>query len=183
MPQALQRSCETNTSLSYGRLAMTVVLALYSILLIRRAEPGSFLDGIDLAIHETGHLVFSPFGEVIQFAGGTLFQLIVPAAFVWYFVRRGDRHAASVALWWIAQNFWNISIYIRDARVQELPLVGGGEHDWAFLLGRFNLLPFDQGIGRGVHALGTMVCVLAIASGLLFAAKGATPEQRDPYTT
>ena len=64
--------------------------------------------------------MFSPFGEFMQFLGGTLFQLIMPAAFVGYFLRR-DRHAASVALWWIAQNLWNISVYIRDARAQELP--------------------------------------------------------------
>jgi hypothetical protein len=170
-------SHEMKTRVAYGRLALTVVLALYSIPLMRHPEAGSFLDGIDLAIHETGHLVFALFGEVIQFAGGTLFQLIVPATFAWYFARQRDRHAASVALWWIAQNLWNISVYVRDARVQELPLVGGGEHDWAFLLGHFNLLAHDQGIGRTVHALGTLICLIAIVSGALVALQG--PSQSD----
>jgi hypothetical protein len=162
-------SRERNTRIAYGRLALTVLLALYSIPLMRHPEAGSFLDGIDLAIHETGHLVFALFGEVIQFAGGTLFQLIVPATFTWYFARQRDRHAASVALWWVAQNLWNISVYVRDARVQELPLVGGGEHDWAYLLGHFNLLAHDQGIGRSVHALGTLLCLVAIIGGVLAA--------------
>lgn len=153
---------------AYGRLALTIVLAVYAVPLMRHPEAGSFLDSVDLAIHETGHLVFGPFGEVIGFAGGTLFQLIVPAAFVWYFARRGDRHAATVPLWWIAQNLWNVSVYVRDARAQELPLVGGGEHDWAFLLGHFRLLAHDQGIGRGVHALGTMIWLVAVASGVVF---------------
>src|SRR5438067_11590333 len=155
--------------LSYARLALTIALALYAIPLMRHPENGGFLDGIDLAIHETGHIVFGPFGEVIGSAGGTLFQLIVPAAFVWYFARRGDRHAATVPLWWVGQNLWNISVYVRDARVQELPLVGGGEHDWAYLLGRFGVLAHDQGIGRTFHALGTLIALVAIASGLLFA--------------
>jgi hypothetical protein len=154
---------------AYARLALTIVLGLYAIPLMRHPESGSFLDGIDLAIHETGHLVFGPFGQVIAVAGGTLFQLIVPAAFVWYFAQRGDRHAATVPLWWIGQNLWNISVYVRDARVQELPLVGGGEHDWAFLLGRFGLLAHDQGIGRGVHAIGVVVCLVAVAAGIRFA--------------
>ena len=153
----------------YARLALTIGLALYAIPLMRHPESGSFLDGIDLAIHETGHLVFGPFGEVIAAAGGTLFQLIVPAVFVWYFATRRDRHAATVPLWWIAQNLWNIAVYVRDARVQELPLVGGGEHDWAFLLGRFGLLAHDQGIGRGVHAIGVVVCLVAVISGIRFA--------------
>jgi hypothetical protein len=68
-------------------------------------------------------------------------------------------------------------VYVRDARVQELPLVGGGEHDWAFLLGHFNLLAHDQGIGRSVHALGTLICLVAIISGVLVALQG--PSQSD----
>ena len=170
MTESTLRSTEQRkTGITYGRLALTLVLALYAIPLMRHPESGSFLDGIDLAIHETGHLVFGPFGEVIGFAGGTLFQLIVPATFVLYFAKRGDRHAATVALWWIAQNLWNISVYVRDARAQELPLVGGGEHDWAYLLGRFGLLAHDQGVGRAVHAIGTIVCIVAIAAGVRFA--------------
>lgn len=51
----------------------------------------------------------------MQGAGGTLFQLIVPLAFVVYFWRRGDRHAASVPLWWVGQNCWNIARYVADA--------------------------------------------------------------------
>ena len=154
---------------AFGRLALTILLALYAIPLMRHPESGSFLDGIDVAIHETGHLVFGPLGEVIGAAGGTMFQLIVPGVFVWYFARRGDRHAATVPLWWIAQNLWNISVYVRDARVQELPLVGGGEHDWAFLLGRFGVLAHDQGIGRGVHAIGVILYLVAVGSGIKFA--------------
>ena len=161
------------------RAALTIVLALYGIPLMRHPEAGSFLDSIDLAIHETGHLVFAPFGEVIQFAGGTLFQLIVPAVFLVYFARRGDRHAATVALWWIAQNLWNISVYVRDARVQELPLVGGGEHDWAFLLGHFGVLAHDQGIGRTVHAIGSSLWLVAIAGGLLFALTTPATDARE----
>jgi hypothetical protein len=168
---------ERKPGIAHARLALTVALALYSIVLARASELGSFLDGLDVAIHETGHIVFGAFGEVIQFAGGTLFQLIVPATFVWYFAKRGDRHAATVPLWWLAQNLWNISVYVRDARAQELPLVGGGEHDWAYLLGRFGLLAHDQQIGNVVHAAGTIVCLAAVAAGLLFSMRGSTVEE------
>src|SRR5690348_17208855 len=167
---------------AYPRLLITVALALYGIPLMRHPEAGSFLDSIDLAIHETGHLVFAPFGEVIQFAGGTLFQLIVPAVFLVYFARRGDRHASTVALWWIAQNLWNISVYVRDARTQELPLVGGGEHDWAFLLGHFGVLAHDQGIGRTFHAIGTLLWLVAVAGGLLFALTAPPADAREATT-
>jgi hypothetical protein len=133
--------------------------------LLLHPERYGFLDSLDLAIHETGHLVFGPFGELIGYLGGTLMQLIVPAVFAWYFLRRGDRHAATVALWWLAQNCWNISVYVRDARAQELPLVGGGEHDWTYLLDRFDLLEKDLAIGRAVHLAGVGLYVLSIIGG------------------
>lgn len=171
--------------LRVGRLALTIGLTLYGILGLTHPERGGLLDNVDLAIHETGHLVFGAFGEVVGVMGGTLFQLMVPAAFVVYFARRGDKHAATVPLWWVAQNLWNVSVYVRDARAQELPLVGGGEHDWAFLLDRFGWIAHDQGIGKSVHALGTLVFLLATAGGLLAAIRPApaSDESADPFVS
>ena len=152
-----------------ARVTLTLALAAYGISYARDPGAGRLLDGVDLAIHESGHLVFGAFGEFVQFAGGTIMQLLMPLAFVGYFLRRRDPHAATVALWWVAQNLWNISVYVRDARTQELPLVGGGEHDWAFLLGHFGVLAHDQGIGRTFHAIGMLLWLVAGAGGLLFA--------------
>ena len=168
------RHVPTSRQAAIGRLILTVALAVYGIPCLMRPGEGRLLDSVDLAIHETGHLVFAPFGELVGALGGTLFQLIVPAVFVGYFVRRGDRHAATVPLWWVAQNCWNISVYVRDARAEELPLVGGGEHDWAYLLGRMGWLAHDQGIGKAVHAAGSLIYLLAIVLGLLAAMRGLT---------
>jgi hypothetical protein len=110
-----------------GRRALTVALFAYGAYDLSHPGRGSLLDAVDLPIHETGHLVFMAFGDFIHVAGGSLFQLIMPALFVAYFWRRGDRHAASVMLWWVAQNCGNIAVYAADARARELPLVGGGE--------------------------------------------------------
>ncbi len=151
------------------RLLLTAALTLYGIPCLLRPESGGFLDAVDLAIHETGHLVFAPFGEFMGFLGGTLFQLAFPAAFVIYFWRSADRHAAMIALWWVAQNCWNVSVYVADARAQELPLVGGGEHDWAYLLGRLGLLAYDQAIALDIRVLGAAIYVYAMAAGLRYA--------------
>jgi hypothetical protein len=164
------------------RRIISVALALYGAYLLAHLGQGSLLDGVDLAIHETGHLVFGPFGELIGFAGGTLMQLIMPALFIGYFVRRGDQHSASVALWWVGQNCANISIYAADARAQELPLVGGGEHDWAYLLGRFGWLAHDQGVGRAFHTLAILLMLGGTAWGLVTAAKSRALEQVVPQS-
>jgi hypothetical protein len=155
------------------RAVLTLVLAIYGYACLRNPGEYRWLDSLDLAIHETGHLVFIFGGETLTILGGTLFQLIVPTAFAVALWRAGDRHGATVPLWWLGQNCWNISVYIRDARAQELPLVGGGEHDWAELLGRWGWMSGDGAIADAVHLLGVMIYLVAIVGGWLLLRHGA----------
>lgn len=164
-----------------ARYALVAALAVYGLVSLRTPEDFRLLDSVDLAIHETGHLVFGPFGEWMGFFGGTLFQLLVPATFTAYFVRRRDAFAAAACLWWVAQNCWNVSVYIADARAQALPLVGGGEHDWNYLLMAAEALPQDRAIARTVHAVGVLLYVIAIAMGAIFARRQPEPvAQEEP---
>jgi hypothetical protein len=150
------------------RLILTAVLAIYGWQCLRTPGTYRWLDSLDLAIHETGHLVFAPFGQTISVLGGTLLQLLVPAAFIIALWRSGDRHGATVPLWWMGQNCWNISVYIKDARTQELPLVGGGEHDWAFLLDQWNWLERDQVLGGAVYLIGALLYATSVILGWRF---------------
>lgn len=158
------------------RRGFVVFLAGYGVFCMARPQSEWLMSSVDLAIHETGHLVFAPFGEFVSFMGGTLFQLIVPLAFIVSFLRRGDRFAAAVVLWWVAQNLWNISVYVADARSQVLPLVGGGVHDWAYMLGRLGLLARDQSIAKTVHLAGVLVFGASIVLAWRFA--GGSPQPR-----
>jgi len=161
---------------NYPRLALSLVLGAWGWHL--GTHPGTWtlaLDDINLAIHEAGHLVFAPLGQWPGVAGGTLFQLIVPLVFCGYFLRTGDRHAATVPLWWTGQNLFGIARYVGDARAQELPLVGGGEHDWTWMLGELDLLHRDLDIGRAVHAAGIGVTMLAVVLGLVLARGRVVP--------
>ena len=148
----------------YARAALTSLLLIYGIALLR--SPGfAMIDNVNLPIHESGHIIFGPFGEFIGALGGSLFQVLFPAVFVVYFLRRNDSHSASVALWWVAENLWNVAIYIADAQEQELPLVGGGEHDWAYLLAEMDVLRHDDQIAAMVRFVGIMLFVVAIVWG------------------
>lgn len=51
---------------------------------------------------------------------------------------------------------------MKDARAQALPLVGGGEHDWTEIFGRFGVLAHDVGIGNSVRLLGLALAVYAL---------------------
>jgi len=162
-----------------GRLVLTTALAAYGVYYLLHPDHYGLLDHVDLAIHETGHLVFAPFGEFLGMLGGTLFQLLVPGGFVWHFARRGDRYAAAVALWWVAQSCWNVSVYVKDARSQVLPLVGGGEHDWAYLLGQLDLLRHDQAIGTLVRLAGAVILIYALLRGYASARHDGAANQED----
>jgi hypothetical protein len=140
---------------------------VYGWICLRSPETYRWLDSLDLAIHEAGHLVFGFDGETLAVLGGTLLQLLVPAVFAAALWRQGDRHGATVPLWWLGQSCWNVARYVRDARTQALPLVGGGEHDWTYLLGHWGLLARDQQIGRMVYLAGVLCYLAAVVGGWL----------------
>ena len=73
---------------NYPKLIFAGILTFYFLWIAYDPMAGSFLDLVDLPIHETGHLIFRPFGEFIGVAGGSLFQVIFPAVFVGYFIWR-----------------------------------------------------------------------------------------------
>jgi hypothetical protein len=150
-----------------ARVAALVCIAIYAFARLRNPEYWDPLDDLDLAIHEAGHLVFSAFGETMTILGGSLFQVIVPAAFVAYFARTRQRYAAAVTMSWVAVNLLNVARYIGDARAQELPLLGGEDsiHDWWYLLINWDLLPRDLTIARWVHFAGAVVFIAAIVGG------------------
>ncbi len=166
-----------------AKIALILILAAYGFIILGDPSHFRLLDNVDLAIHEAGHVLFGPFGEFIGFLGGTLMQLIVPVTFFGYFLYRGDRYAAAVLLWWLAQNLWNISVYVKDARSLELPLVGGGEHDWAFILGELGLLRHDQAIGNALYAAGVVLYGVSITWGFIKARSHTESVNRPEDTT
>ena len=152
--------------INYWKAGFTLVMAVYGVICARDVTTFRFLDRVDLIAHEAGHLFFSWFGEFLQIAGGTMGQLFVPAAFTVYFFMRKELFSSSVTLFWIGQNLFNISVYVKDAQAMALPLVsmGGGDaiHDWNYLLAHSGLLRWDRQIGSVVYGLGLIVMIAAI---------------------
>jgi hypothetical protein len=138
--------------------------ALLLGLMALASEPGwiPLLDGVNLLFHEAGHPLFGLFGwEALAILGGTLMQLLVPLLVLGSFWLRREAPGVAAAGIWCFENLLNIARYVADARAQVLPLVGGGEHDWADLLGRWGLLAQDTALGhflRGAGWLGMVAC-------------------------
>lgn len=97
--------------------------------------------------------------------GGTLGQLVFPVALAVSFWRKGQPLGVAAACVWFFENGFNIARYMADARQLELPLVGGGDHDWNRILSRWGMLEYDTRIAailRVVAWSGIVVTCLGV---------------------
>jgi hypothetical protein len=121
-----------------------------------------FLDSANLALHEAGHPLVSIFSSRATVYGGTLFQLAFPLAMAWHFHRLANLTGVAASMVWLGENLLNIARYMADARVQELPLVGNGDHDWTEIFGRWGVLHLDGRIAGMVRGAGVIVVIGAV---------------------
>lgn len=137
----------------------------------------SFLHLVNLPFHEAGHVMFMPFGRFMMFVGGSLGQLLMPlVCLVAFLLKTRDPFGASVALWWLAENFMDIAPYVNDARTLELPLLGGmtgketDGHDWEHILGMLGWLRYDRQLAQAFQSagIGLMGLSLLWAGALLW---------------
>jgi hypothetical protein len=95
---------------------------------------------VDLGFHELGHLLARPLGIVPHFLAGSTTQVLVPLGLGAYFwLSQRDEVASGLMLAWAASAAQDASVYIADAPYERLQLIGG-HHDWAYLLGRWNMM-------------------------------------------
>lgn len=112
------------------------------------------VDHANLLFHEAGHPLIGFFSERLGPYGGTLGQLAFPCVLLVEFWRKGQPLSLAGALLWFFENWLNISRYMADARALELPLVGGGDHDWNTIFTRWDVLQHDVEIATAVKVLG-----------------------------
>lgn len=161
-------------SMRQFRVGLTITLAAYGVAILASPATWSLIDNINLPVHEAGHLLCGPLGDTLELLGGTLLQLLLPLAFAAYFTAQRDEHAASIAIWWVGQNFVNISTYMADALPMDLPLVGGGEHDWNLLFSQWDLLSHSLQYAQLARGFGFLVMLIATVWGLFEALEGKT---------
>jgi hypothetical protein len=145
-----------------SKAALAGWLAFYGLFLLHTLTDDDgflFIDRVNLIVHEAGHLLFGWFGTTLGLWGGTLLELLVPAALAAYFVLHRQTTAVAFAAFFFFENFLYISIYMADARAQVLPLVSVGDpgasgHDWFSIFARLGLLQHDLLIAAVVKAVG-----------------------------
>lgn len=151
------------TDVSGPGLSGYVAASLLILWLAHSGEHWVFLlDNANLAFHEAGHPLFGLFSERLTVYGGTLGQLMFPLAAAISFYRQRASLSLAFALLWFAENLFNISRYMADARVQLLPLVGNGEHDWTKIFSRWGVLEHDTGIAMLIRVAGWLLIAATV---------------------
>lgn len=156
-----------------------------------RPVPG--LDWVDLGVHELGHMITVFLPRLLYFMAGSFFQIAVPAGLAAYFFwRQRDLAATGFCMAWAGTSAWDVSVYIADAPVQALPLIGGGTHDWAYILGpgQFDAIDRAGSIAGFVETMGLITAVggvgLALWPALTWVAagvRGGSSVPEDPEVT
>ena len=144
------------------RAVFGVAVAFYAIFLFQAVRGTGFPQWMDLVfipIHEGGHLLFRFFGEFLAVAGGTFLQLGVPLMLASYFLLHRQVQGVAFCIFFFFEQFLPISVYMADARAQELPLLTVGDtddviHDWNYLFGKFGVLEHDTQIAKIVRVIG-----------------------------
>lgn len=141
----------------WARALVIAGLFLFYLQWLKKENYFSMLDFVNLAFHEAGHVFLGFFPRFLMVLGGTLFQLLVPAVCLAHLKRRGANLGWQLCLFWLGESLLNISIYAGDAIKQALPLVGGGVHDWTYLLTETRLIAHPAGVARAIFLAGSAV--------------------------
>jgi hypothetical protein len=158
-----------NTSVNYWKLGGFAACCIYFFYVVLHLSSWHFIDGVNLVIHEAGHVFFHPFGTLLAFMGGSLLQIIIPSLFAGYFWFQREYLSASIILLWVGQNIINVSVYVGDAIVMQLPLLGDDVtmHDWNNILQMMHALPSAPTLSHILYAVGLVVMVGGVGVGAM----------------
>ncbi len=115
------------------------------------------LHRVNLVFQEFGNPAFSFFGRTMNILGGTLAQLLIPLIVTVAFWRQRDTLGCAVGGFWFFENFLDVAVYMADAQVLILSLIGGlgsEAHDWRNLFMMWGVLGKTAVIAGTTNTLG-----------------------------
>ena len=156
---------------SWQRAWQWVTAAAVTALLLTLSFAGHgwvpLLSGVDLVVHEAGHALTAWAPPLLCSLAGSVAQVGVPLALAAYFAGRRDRFAVIVLIAWSAESTHNVAVYVADAQLMLLPLVGddgsGAGHDWHNILTELDLLASTSLVAGAVRAASLALFAVAFA--------------------
>ena len=162
LPEDIQR--RLNAWKAVGALG---VCAIYGWFAIVKDTQVPVLVFLDIAVHEIGHKVFSPFGDLVMLIMGTGTQILFPFVVGLVFgIWKRNFIAWGVCWAWSANAMCDGARYIYDAPRGELMLLGAGDGlgDWSKILGpeHFDKLYMADRLAAQLRTLGIITWFVAV---------------------
>jgi len=140
---------------------------------------------LQLAVHEMGHRVFAPFGEYVSILMGSGSEILFPFLLgVGCIVWKRKRNLIAAGMCWAvaAAACEGTAIYMADAPVGHLQLIGSDQSDWLRIFDEF----WDKLYRADVYAARTRTAGIAIwfaavalvVVGMLLAHRGVRRAER-----
>ena len=150
------------------KLVFLLLFAVYLFAAAVNYQNFNIFKGVNMAIHEAGHILFSMFGDFIAIAGGTILELLLPLVFALYFYLRKELYSSAIVTLWLGYSFFDVAIYANDAQKMALPLLGDDPsgHDWHNMLSMLNLLTLTPQIAGFIYFLGVLIMIFGLILGI-----------------
>jgi hypothetical protein len=123
----------------YKAAGAVLLISVWGWFALVRSDQTPVLVYLNIAVHEAGHVLFRPFGELVMLIMGSGFEVLFPFAVGLYYLIRRDLVATSICFGWAASALASAATYIADADDGRLALLGAtgpdSAGDWERILG------------------------------------------------
>jgi hypothetical protein len=184
LPEHVQR--RLNVWKGAGALVLVGLWGYFGF--VRNAEV-PVLMFLDVAVHEVGHKVFSPFGETTMLMMGSGSEMLFPLVIGLFFgLWKRDLIAWGICWAWAAGSFADSARYMADATQGQLALLGAGPDamgDWERVFGpeHWDKLYLADDWARNVRTWGLVIWFVALGltlGGIAWNAKTLREAERGP---
>ena len=163
LPDDIQRRLNV-----YKAVGALVLIGVWGWFALVKSDQTPIFVYLNIAVHETGHVLFRPFGELTMLVMGSGFEVLFPLAVgAFFLLRKRDLISTAVAWGWAASALASAAIYIGDADDGRLALLGAGPDtagDWERILGVefFDKVYLADRIAGIVRTAGFVLWILAL---------------------
>ncbi len=165
LPAGIQR--RLNVYRAFGAMLLIAVWGWFA--LVKNDQTPVFVY-LNVAVHETGHVLFRPFGELTMLIMGSGFEVLFPLTVgVLFLAVKRDLVASAMCWGWAASALASSATYIADADDGRLALLGAAvpdaAGDWERILGApfFDKVYLADSIAGVVRTIGYGLWFVALA--------------------
>ena len=155
---------------AYKAAGALLLIAVWGWFALVKNDQTPILVYLNIAVHEIGHVLFRPFGELTMLIMGSGFEVLFPFAVgVVYLIRKRDLISTAVSWGWSASALASAATYIADADDGRLALLGATgpdtAGDWERILGVqfFDKVYLAESIAAMVRTAGYVLWFVALA--------------------